>query len=189
VAKLAEARKNHRLLIRALERLGDDAAFSLTVAGSSSLAIRTPDAELVRWLRAYPRSGAIGNRVRVLEDIPFAAMGDLYASHDVCVLPSSTEPLGTAPLEAMGRGCAALVSDQCGSAWYVAGAAAAGLRCGAVFPAEDETALIEALHPILSAPERVPVLGANAVHWTRQEFAEDIFARRFLALAARLGAA
>ncbi|MFP4126526.1 MAG: glycosyltransferase family 4 protein [Alphaproteobacteria bacterium] len=189
VAKLAEARKNHRLLIRALERLADEAAFTLTLVGSASLAIGAPDPELVRWLRAYPRTGAIGHRVRLLEDIPFARMGDLYAGHDVCVLPSSSEPLGTAPLEAMGHGCAALVSDQCGSAWYVAGAAEAGLPCGAVFPADDEAGLIEALRPIVASPERLAALGGNAARWTRQEFAEEVFARRFLALAARLGVA
>ncbi len=189
VAKLAEARKNHRVLIRALERLADDIPLSLTLAGSSSLAIGAPDAELVGWLRSYPHTGALGARVKVLEDVPFAAMPELYARHDVCVLPSSNEPLGTAPLEAMGQGCAALVSDQCGSAWYVAGAAEAGLPCGEVFPAEDDGALVEALRSNASSPERLAVLGANAAEWARREFSEEVFARRFFALAARLGAA
>lgn len=189
VAKLAEARKNHHLLIRALERLADQAPFTLTLVGSASLQIGAPDPRLLGWLRAYPRTGAIGHRVRVLEDVPFERMADLYAGHDVCILPSSSEPLGTAPLEAMGHGCAALVSEQCGSAWYVAGAAEAGLPCGEVFPVDDEAGLIEALRPIAAAPERLAALGGNAVRWTRQEFADEVFACRFLALAARLGAA
>jgi len=188
VAKLAEARKNHRVLIRALERLADDIPITLTLAGSSSLTIGAPDAELVDWLRAYPATGALGARVTVLEDVPFAAMPEVYARHDVCVLPSSREPLGTAPLEAMGQGCAALVSAECGSAWYVQGATEAGLPCGEVFAPRDVEALVVALRRTVSPPDRLARLGANAMAWTRQEFSEDRFAERFLRMAGELGA-
>jgi len=188
VAKLAEARKNHRVLIRALERLADDIPLTLTLAGSSSLTIGAPDAELLDWLRAYPATGALGARVTVLEDVPFAAMSDVYAGHDVCVLPSSREPLGTAPLEAMGQGCAALVSAECGSAWYVQGAAEAGLPCGEVFAPRDVDALVAALRRTVSPPDRLATLGANALTWARREFGEERFAERFLRMAAQLGA-
>jgi glycosyltransferase involved in cell wall biosynthesis len=189
VAKLAEARKNHRVLIRALEDVADAVPFTLTLAGSSSLAIGYPDADLLAWLRAYPATGRLGARVTLLEDVPFAAMPELYADHDLCVLPSSREPLGTAPLEAMGQGCAALVSAECGSAWYVQGAAEAGLPCGEVFEAGDVGALAAALRRVIAPPERLASLGANALTWTRREFSEDRFADGFLAMAARLGAA
>jgi glycosyltransferase involved in cell wall biosynthesis len=188
VAKLAEARKNHRVLIRALERLADDVPVTLTLAGSSSLTIGAPDAELLAWLRAYAGTGALGARVTVLEDVPFDAMTELYARHDVCVLPSSREPLGTAPLEAMGQGCAALVSAECGSAWYVQGAAEAGLPCGEVFAPRDVDALAEALRRTVSPPDRLAALGANALAWVRREFGEDRFAERFLRMADQLGA-
>jgi glycosyltransferase involved in cell wall biosynthesis len=115
-------------------------------------------------------------------------MTELDARHDLCVLPSSREPLGTAPLEAMGQGCAALVSTECGSAWYVQSAIDAGLPCGEVFPAGDVEALAAALRRTVSPPDRLATLGANALTWARREFGEERFAERFLGMATRLGA-
>lgn len=188
VGKLAEARKRPFLLIEAAERLAQTHDLRLTLAGSSTLAIGAPDPDQRARLRAYARDGALCDRFRLLEDVPFAEMPALYRAHDVCVLPSTGEPLGTAPLEAMGRGAAAVISSGANSAGYVALGQAAGRDCGVVFSDGDGAALEEALTPLLADPDRRMAARRAAWDWAREAFSLEGFAAGFRALAARAGA-
>lgn len=185
VGKLAEARKDHELLLRVLERI--DLPFILTFVGSTSLSIGHPDAALVERLLAYPTSGPIGARVKLLTDVPFGRMDEIYRAHDVCVLASRREPLGTAPVEAMARGCAAIVSDECGSAGYLAEAEAAGTPVGRIFRAGDPGALEAALREVLD-PHRLARLGPAAAAWCARELSAERFAGAFFDAAAARGA-
>lgn len=188
VAKLAEARKNQRLLIKALETLAPRFDFSLTLVGASSLSIRHPDPEQLEWLHRYVESGPLAGRVAIRADVPFAQMASIYAAHDVCILPARKEPLGMAPLEAMGWGCVPVVSDQCGSAGTIVAGEAAGLPCGAVVETDDHASLERTLGKILASPDLLRTLGRNATIWANGELSGDRFVERFLALAARRGA-
>lgn len=186
VAKLGQPRKNHFVLIEALEQLADRFDFSLTFVGITIDAKGFDDSYLSR-LRNYPEQGPIGERVSVLEEVPFDAMRGLYLEHDLCVLPSHDEPLGTAPLEAMGMGCAAIVTTECGSAGYLLGAERAGKPCGHIVEAGDRAALAGLLETILKDRHLLETYGRNALAWTREEFCEPVFARRFRNMAARAG--
>jgi glycosyltransferase involved in cell wall biosynthesis len=186
VGKLAERRKEHFALVGALETLRER-PFTLTVAGSSSTAIGTPDAANRDRLLAYPRDGLIGDRVTVLPDVPFDAMPALYRAHDLCVLPSRGEPLGTAPLEAMAHGAAALVSDECGSVDVIAEAERAGLAVGALFPAGDGAALTAALARFIDDPAGTRAMGETARRWTAEFLSPERFVARFREAAARAG--
>lgn len=186
VAKLGQPRKNHFVLIEALERLASRYDFSVTFVGITVDARGFDDSYLSR-LRGYPEEGPMGRRVRVLEEYPFAKMRELYLEHDICVLPSNDEPLGTAPIEAMGMGCAAIVSSECGSAGYLLGAERAGIPAGYIIPAGDHEVLGQTLEMILKDSRLLEVLGGNALAWTREEFGEAVFADRFKKVAARIG--
>jgi glycosyltransferase involved in cell wall biosynthesis len=188
VGKLAEARKQPFLLIEAAKRLARRGELTVTVAGSSRLDIGDPDPGQLARLRAWAREGGSDGCRRLLEDVPFDAMPALYAAHDVCVLPSTREPLGTAPLEAMGQGAAAVISSGAGSAGYVAQGQAAGFACGAVFPDGDGAALEAAIAPLLADPEARLAARDAAWRWAREAFSPERFARDFRALAARAGA-
>ena len=188
VGRLVESRKNQHGLLQALETLAPDADFRVTLVGGTKVVKGVSEPAHLERLRRYARDGPLADRVTLREDASFEEMPAIYASHDLCVLPSLSEPLGTAPLEAMAYGCAAVVSATCGSAWYVEGAKEAGLPCGEVVPTGDQAALTETLRRLLSRPGDLPRLGENALAWTRREFSEDRFSERFLALADRLGA-
>lgn len=179
VGKLAERRKEHFALVEALEALREQ-PFTLTIAGSSTTEIGTPDARNRDRLLAYPQEGMLGDRVTVLPDVPFGAMPALYRAHDLCVLPSRLEPLGTAPLEAMAHGAAALVSDECGSADVIAEAAREGLTVGALFPAGDHGALQSALAGFIDDPAGTRAIGDTARRWTQEFLSPARFVDRFL---------
>lgn len=186
VGKLAEARKDHFALIEALERLADR-PFTLTIAGSSSTAIGTPDAANRDRLLAYPETGALGSRVTIRPDVAFADMPALYRAHDLCVLPSRREPLGTAPLEAMAHGAAAIISDECGTADVIAEAERAGLTVGALFRAGDRDALTATLARFVDDPSGTRAIGEAARRWTEEFLSPERFVAAFRTAAARVG--
>lgn len=179
VGKLAQRRKNQFLLLRALEPLSSEADFRIAFVGSSALNIRIPDATHFHALLEYAAHGPLAERVEIQTDVPFAEMPSIYRNHDICVLPSREEPLGTAPLEAMAQGCAAIISSDSGSAYYVHSAELAGSPCGAIFASDDEVALRHALARLVNNPTEIARLGQNAAHWTRQEFSEEKFVKNW----------
>lgn len=185
VGKLAEPRKNHLLLLKALESLASDLLFSITIAGSSNLNIKNGNDGYINSLFSYAKEGFLANRLTILSDVPFPEMTKLYDQHDICVLPSQREPLGTAPLEAMGRGCAAVISSDSGSAYYVQGAELAGSACGALFCPGDAIDLASVLRRIMTEPGEIEKMGVNAARWVQQEFSLETFATRFQHLASR----
>ena len=188
VGRLVESRKNQHGLLQALEALASDVDFRVTLVGGTQVVKGVSEPAHLDRLRRYAERGPLADRVTLREDASFEEMPAIYAAHDLCVLPSLSEPLGTAPLEAMAYGCAAVVSATCGSAWYVEGSREAGLPCGEVVPTGDQAALTATLRGLMTRPGELSRLGTNALTWTRREFGEDRFADRFLAMAASLGA-
>lgn len=182
VAKLGERRKNHMLLLKALEQLAARHRFTISFAGSAALSIKGGDDAYLQDLLAYAENGPLSDRMTIRQNVPFAGMDQLYAEHDICVLPSRKEPLGTAPLEAMARGCAAIIASDAGSAYYVQGAEPAGMPCGSLFRTGDEEDLRAVIERFLASPEAVEKMGCNALQWARQEFSLELFAARFTKL-------
>jgi glycosyltransferase involved in cell wall biosynthesis len=183
VGKLTERRKNHFLLLRALEPLAQQFDFRVTLVGSSSLDIGNPDPEYFKALQDYARQGPLAERMEIVTDVPFSEMPTIYRNHDICVLPSCAEPLGTAPLEAMAQGCAAIISSDTGSAYYVQSAAEAGLPCGTVFASGRVDTLRYLLGTLIENKGILRDHGENAANWVRYEFAPETFMHRLRSIA------
>lgn len=115
VGKLAQPRKNQHLVVEAMERIAAPGA-RLTLAGSTSTEINGVDIAHGAALRDRARAA---DWIDLCEDVPFDRMAALYAQHHVTILPSSNEPHGAAPLEAMAFGSVPVVSIQAGSAGLV----------------------------------------------------------------------
>jgi glycosyltransferase involved in cell wall biosynthesis len=124
VGKLSQPRKNQHRLIAALDDLNRPGEISLTLVGSSSAEISGADLQHWRLLSERATEPAGRFPVCIRADVPFAGMPEIYAQHQVCVLPADREPLGMAPLEAMAYGVVPVFSRACGSA-------------GSVTPGED----------------------------------------------------
>jgi glycosyltransferase involved in cell wall biosynthesis len=184
VAKLAQPRKNHLMLLEVLEKLAARHRFTLTLAGSTENAKGASKTYLDR-VRASAVSGQLAGRVAIEEDIPFEEMPPLYQRHDLFVMPSRKEPLGTAPVEAMGFGLPVIVTDECGSAGYLVEAASRGHDCGRIVPAGDRMALTAAILGFLENPPMLRRKGENALAWTRTEHGNERFVQRFFEMAAR----
>lgn len=118
VAKLKQPRKNHLLLVEALKGALADGRATLTLVGSSA-SLPKVGAGTEPYFATLQAAAHENPEVRIVADVPYPDMPEVYRSHDVCVLPSREEPLGMAPLEAMAYGCVPLISTDCGSAGYI----------------------------------------------------------------------
>jgi glycosyltransferase involved in cell wall biosynthesis len=129
-----------------------------------------------------PERGALERRARdhgVLGAVRFAgAAGDVapwLAAADAFALPSRTEGLSVALLEAMSSGLAVVATDVGGTRDAAGGAAV-------LVPPEDPRALAEALVAVLAEPERAPTLGDAARRRVLSRFGIGQVARRHLDL-------
>lgn len=93
--------------------------------------------------------------VRMLGFLPRETLAALYASADVCVLPSHTETCGLVALEAMASGLPVIAAD------------AGGLResvqhgvTGLLVPPHDATGYLAAIGELVGSPDRRFALGA-----------------------------
>lgn len=178
VGKLSQPRKNLPLLISALRDLASTGRrFTLTIAGSSTLlasgASRADHAELVAAARTTPW-------LDLRADVPFASMPDLYAAHDVCVLPSVEEPLGSAPLEGMAYGTIPVISTKAGTAGLI-DHGKTGLRVDVT----QEGALRDAMRRLLDDADLRAKLSAGARRYAETELSPARYVARIEALLPR----
>ena len=178
VGKLAQERKKQLLLIEALTSIQGAGRFTLTLAGSSRLDIDKGSESYRDALTSHARSGPLSGKISILADVPFRDMPAVYASHDLCVLPAVSEPLGMAPLEGMAYGCVPVISTDCGSAGYID-----GKDCGFIVEAGDVESLARVLKPLIDNPGRIARLGQRARAVIEEEFSGAGFVEKIEKLA------
>jgi glycosyltransferase involved in cell wall biosynthesis len=163
--------KGHAVLIEALARLDGNARRAhLAIAGRGSL--REPLEQRARDLGVASRVHWLGLR----DDIP-----DLLAAANLFVLPSLSEGLPMALLEAMFAG-ASIVASDVGDVRIALEDGNAGI----LVPAGDATALAGALQGALDNPAAAMVLGVRARARARDAYHASTMTDRYLAMYERV---
>ena len=148
------------LLIRAFERL-DDGHLLIIGSGSEERELKrlAEKCDRIHFLGFLPRDQAL-----------------LYVKgSDVFVLPSRSEGLSTALLEAMACGTAVIATSVGGSVELVEHGVS-----GLLVPPEDHKALADALRLLLSDASLRRRLAAEAARRVRAEFSMEVIAQRYL---------
>ena len=161
------ARKGQRFVVEALATLP---GARLAVAGKG---------EDEGTLRALVERLGIADRVHFLGQIPHDDLPALYAAADVMVLPSASEGLANAWVEALACGAPIVIPDIGGAAEVVSGPAAGRLA------ARDAGAIAEAVRAILAAPPAPAETAACAARfsWERNAEALEAHYRRIISAA------
>lgn len=163
VGRLVEE-KNHRLLLRAVEPI---AGAELVIVG---------DGPLRRELecQAGPSVRFLGQR---------ADVAALLAGFDVFVLPSSTEGMSIALLEAMAAGCPIVATAVGGNTELIQHEVT-----GLIVPPDDQVALQSAIERLLSDGVLAARLGKSARETSRQRYSVTAMTQRYEELWRRLAA-
>jgi glycosyltransferase involved in cell wall biosynthesis len=156
--------KGHRHLIDAVARLSDrHPTVHLAIAGRGSLA---------DGLGAHARECGLETRVHLLGLRSDVAA--LLAAADVFVLPSLSEGLPLALLEAMFAG-RPIVASEVGDIAAALGHGAAGV----LVPPGDPAALAASLDDLLTRPDRARTLGAHARRRAADQYDVSHMVRRY----------
>ena len=146
------------------------AATSLT-ASHSAMQIR-----VVGWYKKdHPLVAAYGDRVTftgLRHDIPA-----VLSETDIFVLPSYSEGLSNALMEAMASGCACIASDVGGNRFLIQNGVS-----GLLFPAGDREALAAHIRRLLEDPSKRESLGKAARKRIDEEFSWNVVSRQYQSL-------
>lgn len=159
--------KGHEFLIEAMSRMGGaDKRAVVVIAGQGQEEDR---------LRDLARRRGVADSVRLLgfrSDIP-----DLLAASDVFVMPSRSEGMPMAMIEAMLAEKAIVASDVGGIPELIAGP-----HLGVLVEPENAEALAEALTGMVSDPEKRARMGRAVRARAEAQFSSDIMVDRYLEL-------
>jgi glycosyltransferase involved in cell wall biosynthesis len=162
--------KGHDVLVRALGSIQSDHPWKLAIAGRGEEEGR---------LRALARETGIADRVHLLGYR--ADVGDILAAADIFAMPSLSEGLPLALIEALFAGKAVLASAVGG----IPDALEDGREGLLVSPGEPD-ALATALHRLLDSPGLREQLGASAQRRAEAEFTTARMTARYEAIYRRL---
>lgn len=127
-------------------------------------------------LREATRAGDLEGRVLMLGELPFPRVVELYKASDVFVLPTRKDTWAKVVVEAALVGLPSIVTDVAG----VAGTVVLDGRSGLVVPADDVSALVDAMEKMTDRATRTR-MGCNAREqanaFTDLDREADVYAR------------
>ena len=135
------------------------------------------DSPSLERLRSIVRELDAGHLVDIRVNVPFADMTDIYASHDVLVLPSAWEQFGMVVPEAMANGMVVVASDVVGSV----GCIIPGVT-GELFRTSDRSDLARILGELIDDPTRVARMGAAGRAFIMEHGSPEVTARKLESL-------
>ena len=115
IGKFFLERKNHLLLLDAIDELRRIHPVRLTLIGS----LNDEKNPYYMKIRNHIAQRGLENTVTLNINVPHRVCLDQYLLHDLFILPSTDEPAAVSPLEAMAHGLPAICSDTNGTNDYI----------------------------------------------------------------------
>ena len=146
-----QERKNHQLMIEAVEELLPRYDLHLTIAGEVSNDFHR---EYLEKVKSYVDSHNLQERVTFLCNLNREAVYEEYKKADIYVVPSTGEPASITVIEAMAFSVLAISGTDNGTASYITPG-----ETGEVFQDCDKEDLKRKIEAIVREPENIPKMG------------------------------
>ncbi|MHA4843647.1 glycosyltransferase family 4 protein [Flavitalea antarctica] len=171
IGKYNQERKNHLLLLNAINTLKERYKLKLTMVGECSR-----DQQVFRFEKIKESVYRLGlsDIVDMKTDVPFSQIGELYKSHHLFVLPAVDEQYGISVTEALGYGLPVICTDTCGARFNIKD----GVN-GLIVKSNSLSALTTALESLISDKGKLEQMGRNSENYVRAQLSGDVFYRRF----------
>jgi len=157
-----QERKNHQMMIEAVEELLPRYPLHLTIVGERSNHFHE---EYYQKVLGYVKARKLENNVTFLSNLNRQDMAGEYVRADVCAVPSTKEPAAVTLLEAMAYSVPAISGSDNGTASYIDNG-----RTGYVFRDNDKEDLKEKLEKVICDKENLVRMGAAAYHHVKENF-------------------
>lgn len=157
-----QERKNHQMMIEAVEELLPKYNLHLTIAGEVSSPFHEAYFQKVS---GYVREHNLETTVTFLVNLNREAVAEEYRKADVYVLPSTGEPAAVTPLEAMAYCVPAVSGTDNGTASYIDNG-----NTGYVFEDNNKEDLKDKLEKIICDRENLVRMGAACYHHVKENF-------------------
>ncbi|OQP57737.1 hypothetical protein A3860_08905 [Niastella vici] len=171
VGKYHQERKKHALFLQALHSLKDRYRFSATIAGECA----TPEQQLnYRVIRQEADKLELNGRVEFKQDIPYNKMAELYAAHNIFVLPAINEQYGVSVNEALGYGLPVVCTDTCGASFNITNGGN-----GFVVRSNSLEELTSSLEILVSDQQKLHQMHRQSLQYARENLSADVFYEKF----------
>lgn len=170
IGKYNQERKNHLLLMNAVNRLKEKYKFKVTMVGEC-----TRDQQVMKFDRIKDTVSSMGlsDIIDLKKNVPFSKIGDLYKSHHVFVLPAVDEQYGISVTEALGYGMPVICTDTCGARFNINDG-----ENGFIVKSNSLTALTNALESIISSRDRLEQMSKNSEKYVLANLSGGVFYKR-----------
>ncbi len=152
-----QKRKDHILLIKAVENLSNKHNIKLNIYGEKS------DLEYFKYLNNYILSKNLQNKIFLNSNIGYQQLCEKYKENDVFVLPSYQEPAAYSIVEAMSYALPVVCSSECGTQCYIKNG-----ENGYVFKAKNILDLQEKVSLIISDRKKLYEMSKKALSLSKQ---------------------
>lgn len=157
-----EERKNHKMLLQAVEELGKKFSIKLTIAGECSTEFHK---RYFKELCDEIEKKNMGDMVELFQNLNREQMAEHYKKTDVFIIPSTNEPASISQLEAMAYSVPVICSDKNGTACYVEEG-----KNGYLFQDNNLQSLKERILRLLENPEEVKSMGKESYRLIMEKY-------------------
>lgn len=165
--------KNHIILLKALCLLtpSERSEFEVSIIGQAST---DTERDNYNFLDSYIRDNDLENVVRLLTNVEYSQMPQIYLRNDVFILPSKRELASISLIEAMKYGLVCVSTSHNGTASYLPP------NSSFIFKTDDEHSLANVLKEIISLKEKIKQFGKDTYdyassHYNVQVYSEKLF--------------
>lgn len=157
-----QERKNHQMMIEAVEELMPKYNLHLTIAGEINESFYE---EYYQKINDYVKNHYLEDRVTFLVNLNRDAIREEYGKADVYVIPSTGEPASITVIEAMACSVPAISGSDNGTASYIDFG-----KTGYVFEDNNKEDLKDKLEKIICSRETIIQMGAAAYEHVKNNF-------------------
>jgi glycosyltransferase involved in cell wall biosynthesis len=168
-------RKDHLLLLEAINSLKEKYDLSLTILGEKV------EENIFMEIKDYIDNNNLNNIVEVKANVPFDEARGIFKNQDLFILPSYNEPAAYSPLEAMAAKLPVIVSDTCGTSCYIKEG-----ENGYVFKSHDEKDLAGKIEKIIADRDKLRLMSEAAFRTVQTEHSLKVFSAGFAEIIKKL---
>lgn len=133
--------------------------------------------KMEEWIKQFIRLHNLADYVKLLGKFPLSELPNYYQNADIFVIPSYTEGLPAALLEAMCSGCACVCTNVGVISNYIK-----SYENGIIIPANEPVELMKAFEYLIDHPQKIPEFGKKAHHFIENVSQDYLNIHQFLYL-------